>query len=167
MLDPPTVSSPYDAAISGYGKASGEIGLLQRKRHLKRLKTTVEMLNSGQGNASYSTQRHDQLVHLKHKLVKHQICSKDGCLKTALPLTTYCKQRILHHVCSGVCLCGMHVCVCGVCVCVCACVHVCVCVGVGVDECVLIVCFYPASIQNTYNLFMKYVHTHICPTYVY
>ena len=94
VLDPAVVTSPFDAAVSGYGKASGEIGLLRRKRHLKRLKSSVEMLNSGQGNTSYSTQRHDQLVHLKHKLIKQQLCSQDGCLKVALPLTTYCKQRI-------------------------------------------------------------------------
>lgn len=96
VLDPALPTSPFDAAVCSYGTSTGEIGLLQRKRHMRRLRRTVEMLNSGQTNAVYSTQRHEQLVRLKHKLMKQQPCATENCLKTALPLAKYCKHRIPH-----------------------------------------------------------------------
>ena len=101
VLDPALVTSPFDAAVCSYSTYSGEIGLLQRKRHMKRLRRTVEMLNSGQSNAAYSTQRHEQLVRLKHKSMKQQPCAVENCMKTALPLSKYCKLRIsLYMQCS-------------------------------------------------------------------
>ena len=118
VLDPALPTSPFDAAVCSYGSSTGEIGLLQRKRHMKRLRRTVEMLNSGQANVAYSTQRHEQLVRLKHKSMRQQPCAAESCLKTALPLAKYCKLRIPHSTQSNVCVCVR--------ACVCACVRVCV-----------------------------------------
>ena len=103
VLDPALPTSPFDAAVCSYGSSTGEIGLLQRKRHMKRLRRTVEMLNSGQANAAYSTQCHEQLVRLKHRSMRQQSCAAENCLKTALSLAKYYELHIPRSTRSATC----------------------------------------------------------------